>query len=1766
MSDVWLERMRARNGVQENPDPLQPPSEQESPVDVSPVEQPEPDEGPLEEEKLGKRTAWDVLTGIDFAERAPIIGSGVEIQEVGGILAAARRVEAGRGSARDERILHEWAAEQQRGMTFGAQVADLVLDLPKYAAEIFVSGGTVTAGKKGAKKLAKTIVGGKVARMVAEKNAKKFANSAVNKWAKRMAASRAGKVAAFGGNVAGRVAGLELIGQVVNGAIDKGSAGGIVTASAAQKAIQGVEWYEDEFGRFRVALDSEIPEMLDKMPAGYIDGMIQIGSELAGGPILRAVSPRFVKMAKASGVTKLPLYVQLKALQLKTIDRWLKADGQRRVKDVMKFLEKKGGFNGVFGEFLEERFAGVGELAAEAVGFEEDFDGLASIFPGWEQVAVELAAFSVPHTVATGGVAISAARRSRAIKNLDFLSRVQVGVQDELMRDDAFLKTEDGLQYVNALKAVTDRVVMKDAGPGSLSSIQTQQPSFMVGEGARQQSEIDEFGKWSTLLGGNAYKDRAQERVANGLFGFTVDKVGSAMDESPVSYQALRDFADDMMGRVHDWFSPKIQSGRVSPKLREKPPEGKDGEPAFPENMLESQAMRQPTTDMERLSARVSRANDIGEMVERVGAMVSSALWRFKMRKSGFGYAKLKDTAVWLPNGTARASKEVSFEFVALQSLVEPIEQGSMTAEQLYKEGVRSGRAQRGFEQFLRMWVTADGSDAMPAATQWFEETFAANHPQEFQDFLELRDLVSKYRFQGSSKRAWTQHRDTKGFRAKVKHWSAKLSTKQGREELARYLDQKWITANAGLKPLSRAMELGWRRRTGDDLPSAKNPFLVAESRESIARGLASTMAWDGGIDWDRNDTGVRPLALIQRLVRGQIEDFSMYLFVRRVAAAQRDLPAYLMEDGSITWGKPMNTRKKVNTSNPRMAGLSAADAVTLMAQLEAAYEGRFEKAAEIVYEWYEGVLDFAASANGTMNGLVQRIRMRDPGDFVSLHRIVEDFEAIKGSLPNRYSTAMAADITDTLEGSGEAAENVFRVLLEKSEQVIQIALDSNTIETVLLARDLPETAGFFNVLEPDEVAKATEATGLVVSRVQKALDEFVFNKAAKFDREVKGIPPTLRKPEGASFSDVHDLVSQILEGNIREILASGVSDPGQVDKEVVQDLVQEFFAEELVFTGLASKPTKQGAQIWPRQKQDGSWEWVEVVDAGLMRWFNSGIATAQEMNLAVSIMAWHKKAFTLGTTGLNLVFQFFRNPVRDFGTAIINTRSHAPVLTVMLPTWFRAFGAETIRAFSGKRYINEYQKAYLQLGMEWGNQLRTDSFEGRRNAERLSGKVNHFVDFWDYAMGLLQIPERTTRTMELELLIKEMRNAGTIPKGDELVLTDDQVVELSLAAKQISTHFAAGGEAGRKLNQVTPFFNAAIQGPRDTIRAIFAHGPEERARKLARAFKYYTTMGVAAWLMVRDEPWYAELSVEQKANTWYIPIPDSNQVAMVPMPFELGIAFSAIPVAFLDALYREDPEGVDSLLGDLGQGIRESFAMSRSAIPPILPPSFRLPVEVIANHNFFFNQPIVNASLERLQDKAQYDEYTSNFAKWLGKNAERFGAEEGWSPKMIDYITSGIFGRGGLNFMQTVSGKTEAQERDGFFEWPVIREQTMEKNAYPKSVDRAYKAYNRRLRAFDTGLEDESSHDRDVRLLMRDGIGAMSSIGVILRMTEGEELRAELQAERLRIAKEMLEADRNGHVSQEQRKAMKAVQRERRAEKAKIRDAERDQRREDLR
>jgi hypothetical protein len=120
-------------------------------------------------------------------------------------------------------------------------------------------------------------------------------------------------------------------------------------------------------------------------------------------------------------------------------------------------------------------------------------------------------------------------------------------------------------------------------------------------------------------------------------------------------------------------------------------------------------------------------------------------------------------------------------------------------------------------------------------------------------------------------------------------------------------------------------------------------------------------------------------------------------------------------------------------------------------------------------------------------------------------------------------------------------------------------------------------------------------------------------------------------------------------------------------------------------------------------------------------------------------------------------------------------------------------------------------------------------------------------------------------------------------------------------AAWEVTAPFPRQGVVTRQFNQITPFFGPAVAGVSKAIRnwkdnprgALYALGLLAAARTLH-------------WLLVRDEPWYPELSAHDKFNNFVVPTPVGPR--RIPGPRDLDVAVGGTLVGMLDLADGKDP------------------------------------------------------------------------------------------------------------------------------------------------------------------------------------------------------------------------------------------------------------------
>ena len=292
--------------------------------------------------------------------------------------------------------------------------------------------------------------------------------------------------------------------------------------------------------------------------------------------------------------------------------------------------------------------------------------------------------------------------------------------------------------------------------------------------------------------------------------------------------------------------------------------------------------------------------------------------------------------------------------------------------------------------------------------------------------------------------------------------------------------------------------------------------------------------------------------------------------------------------------------------------------------------------------------------------------------------------------------------------------------------------------------------------------------------------------------------------------------------------------------------------------------------------------------------------------------------------------------------------------------------------------------------------------------------------------------------------------------------------------------NFSRRGSSGllKILTQLIPFLNARIQGMdvlyqagKAGIMTASGYRLGERDANLGKKFLVRGTMlaalSVALEMMLEDDEDYKDIPDYVKNSNLLIPLKwfgiEGGYFAAIPNPFEAGLLFSTIPREIYKAFKGETSvrEGAKFFF--------EEFA-STFGLNPI--PQIALPaLEVIVNHDFYTDLPLISEGKMRLTPELQYDSRTSTVARMLGDIPIKYnfttGKFEGVSPIVIDQLVSGYGGPMGSYLMQGVGMLIEAGgagperlPRD-ITQLPMIKRFLLDaESRSPKSVAQAYELF----------------------------------------------------------------------------------------------------------
>lgn len=284
-------------------------------------------------------------------EKVPVIGLGVTLAHAVDTAALVGNAMEGDPEAAQE--LSAKLLDARRRKTAGGWAGSILSELPGFMTEFWLSGGAASLAKKGASKAARKV-------------ASEGFLEAIDRAVAKIGRTRLGR------------AGLELAGTATRAAIQTALMPSTYAEVMRRQLPPGMDLVLDPANSRRAAIvfQGSQREFAEALPEGVLSSYIETLSEYAGELI--------------------PTHY-LGALQGAMLRRWLKVNPSKTVEDFLRKVQYGARWDGIIGEWAEERLSAAGKAA---VGL----DPWSQVFPDAQQMLGELGAFAV----AQGGMSAAA--------------------------------------------------------------------------------------------------------------------------------------------------------------------------------------------------------------------------------------------------------------------------------------------------------------------------------------------------------------------------------------------------------------------------------------------------------------------------------------------------------------------------------------------------------------------------------------------------------------------------------------------------------------------------------------------------------------------------------------------------------------------------------------------------------------------------------------------------------------------------------------------------------------------------------------------------------------------------------------------------------------------------------------------------------------------------------------------------------------------------------------------------------------------------------------------------------------------------------------------------------------------------------------------------------------------------------------------------------------------------------------------------------------
>ena len=378
---------------------------------------------------------------------------------------------------------------------------------------------------------------------------------------------------------------------------------------------------------------------------------------------------------------------------------------------------------------------------------------------------------------------------------------------------------------------------------------------------------------------------------------------------------------------------------------------------------------------------------------------------------------------------------------------------------------------------------------------------------------------------------------------------------------------------------------------------------------------------------------------------------------------------------------------------------------------------------------------------------------------------------------------------------------------------------------------------------------------------------------------------------------------------------------------------------------------------------------------------------------------------------------------------------------------------------FSGLANVLKKDDVYWS----WKNNGGANSVLSTLDREYLQQDLRRMVkqSLWENTKDKAKHPLRTMLEplRKVSEITEEATRLGEFKKGLKKGATPR---EAAFASRDL-IDFNRAGNLGRQYNQVTAFFNAAVQSMDKTART-FKQNP---VGATARAVTGITLPSIVAYMYNHDKDWYQEIPQRERDLYWHFEVDD--QIYKLPKPFEVGVMFGTVAERTLEALRTEDPEAFEGL----GDTIRTTFT------PPWLPTAVTPWIEAYANRSTYFDSPIVPRREQDLLPEDQYGPYQSELSKLFGSLTKT-------SPRKAEHIFKGYTGGlgkyalMGTDGIAQLVGKEQPELPDrGMADMPILNRFVVKNlEGSNQSIDEFYKVMDNLRRENLSAKKNNPNHE----------------------------------------------------------------------------------------